>query len=118
MFGNVQDEPVLRPGPAAYDRDQVALNQVIRHGGRFYAYYHGAAFPEPRIDNNGKRRPMLWSTAIAASDDLIRWRKYEKNPLLPTDANKSSGTVVHDGKQYRFYTMHDRVDVHVLAPRR
>jgi sucrose-6-phosphate hydrolase SacC (GH32 family) len=112
VWRNVQDEPVLKPGPAAFDRDQVALNQVIRHNGRFYAYYHGAAFPEPRNDGDGKRRPMLWSTAIAASDDLIHWKKYDNNPLLPTQSNKSSSIVVHDGKQFRLYTMHDRVGAH------
>ena len=31
---------------------------------------------------------------------------------FPTDENKSSGILVHDGKQYRLYTMHDRVDVY------
>jgi beta-1,2-mannobiose phosphorylase / 1,2-beta-oligomannan phosphorylase len=118
VWRNVHDEPVLRPGPTEYDRDQVALNQVIKHNARFYAYYHGAAFPEPRSDSDGKRRPMLWSTGIAASHDLIHWKKYDKNPLQPTEANKSSGIVVHDGKQFRLYTMHDRVDVHFQTPPR
>jgi beta-1,2-mannobiose phosphorylase / 1,2-beta-oligomannan phosphorylase len=116
VWRNVQDEPVLRPGPAAYDRDQVALNQVIKHGGRYFAYYHGAAFPELLDGGDGKRRQTLWSTAIVASDDLIHWKKYDKNPLLPTESNRSSGIVVHDGKQYRLYTMHDRVDVHFPTP--
>jgi sucrose-6-phosphate hydrolase SacC (GH32 family) len=97
---------VLRPGPENYDRDMVALNQVIKHNGRYYAYYHGSAKPTGGA-------PTLWSTAIAASDDLIHWQKYSKNPLFPIQQNKSSGIVVFDGRQFRLYTMHDRVDVHL-----
>jgi predicted GH43/DUF377 family glycosyl hydrolase len=106
LWKNVQDEPVLQPGPDEYDRDQIALNQVIKHNGRYYAYYHGAAKPPP-----GK--PTFWSTAVAVSSDLIHWKKYPKNPLLPIEQNKSSGIVVHDGNRFRLYTMHDKVDAHL-----
>jgi hypothetical protein len=44
---------------------------------------------------------------------LIHWEKYARNPLFPIAENKSSGIVVHDGKQFRLYTMHDKVDVHL-----
>jgi hypothetical protein len=106
VWRNVQDEPVLEPGPDRYDRDQVALNQVIKHEGRYYAYYHGA----------GKAKAgeaALWSTAVAVSTNLIHWKKYAQNPLFPIEANKSSGILVHDGRRFRLYTMHDRVDVHL-----
>lgn len=106
VWTNVQDEPVLRPGPDAYDRDQIAMNQVIKHGGRFYAYYHGAAKPSAG-------EPTFWSTAVAVSSDLIHWKKYPKNPLFPIEQNKSSGILVHDGKRFRLYTMHDIVHSHL-----
>ena len=105
VWHNVQDEPVLKPGPDDYDRDFVALNQVIKHDGKYYAYYHGAA--------SSTERPALWATAVAVSDDLIRWKKYPRNPLFPVAENKSSGIVVHDGNRLRLYTMHDKVDVHL-----
>jgi sucrose-6-phosphate hydrolase SacC (GH32 family) len=105
VWRNVQDEPVLQPGPEAYDRDQIALNQVIKHNGRYYAYYHGAAKPPPG-------QATLWSTAVAVSSDLIHWKKYAKNPLFAIEQNKSSGILVHDGKRFRLYTMHDKVDAH------
>jgi hypothetical protein len=108
VWRNVQDEPVLKPGPRDYDRDWVAMNQVIKHDGRYYAYYHGAARPA-----SGK--PTLWSTAIATSRDLIHWEKYAKNPLFPISENKSSGIVVHDGNRFRLYTMHDKVAVHFAS---
>jgi hypothetical protein len=110
VWRNVQDEPVLEPGPGDYDRDWVALNQVIRHQGRFYAYYHGAAKPA----DGGQ---TLWSTAVATSDDLIHWKKYSHNPLLPLGQNKSSGIVIHDGARFRLYTMHGKVDAHLNTKR-
>jgi hypothetical protein len=103
VWRNVQDEPVLLPGPAAWEKDRIAVNQIIKYNGRYYAYYHGAA-----VDAN----PVIWSTNVASSADLVHWEKYAGNPLLPAEANKSSGIVVHDGRQFRLYTMHDEVHVH------
>jgi len=101
---NVRDEPVMTPGPDAYDRDLIAFNQIIKHKGRYYAYYHGSAKTGP---NAGK-----WCTCVAMSKDLLHWRKYPGNPLLPVAENKSSGILVHDGKRYRLYTMHPEVHLH------
>jgi predicted GH43/DUF377 family glycosyl hydrolase len=105
VWKNVQDEPVMKPGPGEYDKDMIAMNQIIKHKGRYYAYYHGSAKTGP----NAK----FWSTNIATSTDLIHWEKYPGNPLLPIRANKSSGIVVHDGERYRLYTMHPEVFLHV-----
>lgn len=103
VWTNLQDEPVLTPGPGKYDRYKIALNQIIKHDGRYYAYYHGSGTAEP---------PRLWTTCVAVSDDLLHWKKYAGNPLFPEGENKSSGILVHDGERFRLYTMHDRVDVH------
>jgi sucrose-6-phosphate hydrolase SacC (GH32 family) len=105
VWTNVQDEPVMKPGPGEYDKDLIALNQIVKHKGRYYAYYHGSAKTGP---NKG-----LWSTNIATSTDLIHWEKYPHNPLLPIAENKSSGIVVHDGTAYRLYTMHPAVYLHL-----
>jgi hypothetical protein len=107
VWKNVQDEPVLSPGPGEYDRDLIALNQIIRHKGRYYAYYHGSS----RTGPNAK----LWSTAVATSADLIHWEKYPGNPLLPTALNRSSGIIVPDGDGYRLYTMHPEVYLYLPA---
>jgi hypothetical protein len=106
VWTNVQDEPVLARGPESYDRLMIALNQIVRHDGRYYAYFHGSGTPE---------KPRLWTTNIAVSTDLIHWKKFPGNPLLPERENKSSGIVVHDGKQFRLYTMHPEVQVHLPA---
>ena len=105
VWTNVQDEPVMKPGPGEYDKDLIAMNQVVKHKGRYYAYYHGSAKAGP---NKGK-----WSTNVATSIDLIQWEKYPANPLLPIAENKSSGILVHDGQQFRLYTMHPAVYLHL-----
>ncbi len=103
VWTNVQDEPVLSLGPDNYDKDQIALNQIVKYGGRYYAYYHGLG---------RGASPRGWCTAVATSTDLIHWEKYPGNPLFPLKENKSSGILVHDGKQFRLYTMHNEVHVH------
>jgi hypothetical protein len=110
VWTNVQDEPVMSPGPGEYDKDQIALNQIIKQNGRYYAYFHGCAKSGPNKDR--------WSTSIATSTDLVKWEKYSRNPLLPVSENKSSGIVIHDGENLRLYTMHPEVNLHVPAQTR
>jgi predicted GH43/DUF377 family glycosyl hydrolase len=99
---NVSDEPVLRPGPASYDASAIAVNQVVKHRGRYYALYHG-------LGNEG---PGRWTTCVAVSSDLREWVKYPNNPLTPPAANQSSGILVPDGEVFRLYTMHPDVRLH------
>ena len=96
-------EAFLSRGPKEYDRYAIALNQVIRYGGRYYGVYHANADP---------RWKGPWTTCIAVSEDLIHWKKYPGNPIVRT--NNSSGQFVHDGEQYRLYTMHPDVRVYFL----
>ncbi len=103
VWTNVSDEPVLRPGQGIHDRDLIAMNQIVKHKGRYYAYYHGSAKGET---------PSLWSTCVAVSDDLRTWKKYDNNPLLPRELNRSSGIVIRDGERFRLYTMHSEVWLH------
>jgi predicted GH43/DUF377 family glycosyl hydrolase len=108
VWTNVQDDPVMKPGPGEYDKDYIAVNQVLKYKGRYYAYYHGSAKSGP----NAK----LWCTCVATSKDLLNWEKYPGNPLQPIAQNKSSGIVIHDGQKFRLYTMHPEVNLHFAAP--
>ena len=101
IWTHVQDEPVLNCGPEEYDKFAVAFNQIVRHNGLYYAYYHASAFKDWRE----------WSTNIAVSKDLIHWKKYRNNPIVKD--NTSSGIIVNDGKANRLYTMHPEVRVFV-----
>ena len=98
---NVQDEPVLAPGPEQYDRFGIALNQVIKYRGKYYGYYHGTAH----------KNWSLWSTNVAVSKDLIHWHKYAANPIV--GENMSSGILVPDGTRYLLYTMHPEVRLYL-----
>jgi len=107
VFTNVQDEPVMVPGPQAFDRDLIAVNQIVKHAGRYYAVIHGSQKP------TDPAQLSQWATGVATSTDLIRWTKYSGNPLRPISENKSSGLLIHDGREFRLYTMHAKVDVHL-----
>ncbi len=100
VWTNIQDDPILSMGPEPYDKYGLAVNQIIKYEGMYYAYYHGTAFEDWRE----------WSTNVAVSEDLLHWEKYSKNPIL--GQNKSSGILVFDGKQNRLYTMHENVVLH------
>jgi beta-1,2-mannobiose phosphorylase / 1,2-beta-oligomannan phosphorylase len=97
---NVQDGPVIQIGPEAYDKYGVAVNQVIKYKGKYYAYYHATAYEDWHE----------WSSCVAISEDLIHWTKYKGNPIM--GENKSSPILVDDGERYRLYTMHEEVCVH------
>jgi hypothetical protein len=106
VWKNVSDDPVMVPGPDEFDFDLIAMNQIFKYKGRYYASIHGS-----------KAGSKLWANGIAVSDDLRSWQKYSGNPLRPIFENKSSGLFIHDGKQFRFYTMHDQVHLHFAIPR-
>lgn len=107
IFTNVQDQPVLETGPDEYDKDQIAMNQIIRHQGRYYAVFHGAKRPAD------PKQPSLWATGLAVSNDLIHWKKFAGNPLRPIAENKSSGLLINVNDGYRLYTVHNEVHVHL-----
>jgi beta-1,2-mannobiose phosphorylase / 1,2-beta-oligomannan phosphorylase len=100
---NVQDDPVIAMGPDAYDAKAIAVDQIIKYRGRYYAYYHASAYKPWRN----------WTTNIAVSLDLIHWKKYPGNPITTEKQDICGGLVVHDREQFRLYTMHPTVQVHL-----
>ena len=99
VWTNIRDDPVITRGPQLYDRGAVALNQIIKYKGKYYAYYHAIA-EDPKPLNN-------WTTNVTVSKDLVRWNKYPHNPILAD--NQSSSILVPDGDRYRLYIMHPEV---------
>ncbi len=102
-FTNVQDDPVLTLGPHDDDKLMIALNQIVKQGDTYYAFYHGTGTPT---------KPREWCTCMATSSNLIHWTKSSANPLFPASENESSGILVNDGHEWRLYTMHDQVKLH------
>ncbi|MHC4911727.1 MAG: glycoside hydrolase family protein [Planctomycetota bacterium] len=103
VWRNVQDEPVLSPGPEDYDGRLIALDYIIKHEGRYYAYYHGIG----RGTEGQEWGP--WCSSVAASADLLSWMKYPQNPILIDN----SPILVDDGGVYRLYCMHPEVRVYL-----
>lgn len=100
---NVRDEPIIGKGPGAYDAGAVAANQVVKHKGKYYIYYHGSS--DPNWDKPGSA--SIWTSNVAVSSDLVNWVKYPRNPIVEGD--HSSPILVPDGDKFRLYTMHDKV---------
>ena len=100
---NLQDDPVLKKGPSAYDAGALAANQVIRYGDRYFMYYHGSSDP----DWNRPGATSVWSSNIAMSTDLVHWVKYPGNPIVAGD-HSSPIVVSHEGRNLLF-TMHNEV---------
>jgi sucrose-6-phosphate hydrolase SacC (GH32 family) len=103
VWTNVQDTPVLAMGPEPYDRHAVALNQIIKRDGAYYAFYHANAH-KPWKD---------WTTNIARSRDLVHWEKYPGNPIIAN--NCSSAILVSTPEGDQLFTMHP--DVKVFVPK-
>ncbi len=98
VWKNVSDDPVLALGPEPYDRAAVALNQIVKRGDHYYAFYHA----------NSQRPWKDWTTCIARSRDLVHWEKYPGNPII--QGNCSSAIIVRTPQgQDRLYTMHPSV---------
>ncbi len=101
VWTHVQDTPVLAKGPEAYDREAIAVNQIFKRDGVYYALYHA----------NAHRPWKDWTTNIARSKDLVHWEKYPGNPIVQN--NCSSAILVETPQGDRLYTMHPSVNVFV-----
>ena len=98
VWTNVSDEPVLAMGPDAYDKYAIAVDQILKRDGVYYALYHANSHDPWQKD---------WTTNIARSTDLVHWEKYPGNPLIRNDS--SSSVLVELGGRARLYTMHPEV---------
>lgn len=105
VWKNVEDEPVIKCGPEPYDVKMIAVNQVIKYKNRYYAYYHATT---------GQGGKDVWSMNVAASEDLLHWKKYPGNPIIPPDY--SSGILVPEGERFRLYCMHGQVTLFLPKP--
>ena len=101
VWTNVSDEPVLKMGPDPYDKYAVAIDQIFKRDGVFYAFYHANAY-QPWQE---------WTTCVARSKDLIHWEKYAGNPILGN--NSSSAMLVETPEGDRLYSTQPEVRVHV-----
>jgi beta-1,2-mannobiose phosphorylase / 1,2-beta-oligomannan phosphorylase len=100
VWTNVQDDPVIAMGPEAYDRAAVAVNQIVKRDGFYYAFYHA----------NSERPWKDWTICVARSPDLVHWQKYPGNPIIRNNCSSAVLVQTPEGKD-RLYTMHPDVKV-------
>jgi sucrose-6-phosphate hydrolase SacC (GH32 family) len=103
VWTNVQDVPVIAMGPEPYDKAAVALNQIVKRDGLYYAFYHA----------NSARPWKDWTTCVARSPDLVHWEKYPGNPIIRNNCSSAILVRTREGKD-RLYTMHP--DVKMFVP--
>lgn len=103
VWKNVSDRPLIVPGPDSYDSLMIAMNQIVKVDGRYFAVMHGTGTPT---------KPRDWCTYFCVSEDLRTWKKCAAGPVLPVADNKSSGVLVALPAGFRLYTMHAAVHVH------
>ena len=104
VWTNVQDDPVIAMGPEPYDKTAVALNQIVKRDGFYYAFYHA----------NSNRPWKNWTTCVARSRDLVHWEKYPGNPIIENNCSSAILVQTPQGED-RLYTMHP--DVKVFVPK-
>jgi sucrose-6-phosphate hydrolase SacC (GH32 family) len=104
VWTNMQDEPVIAMGPEPYDKTAVALNQIVKRDGVYYAFYHA----------NANRPWKDWTTCVARSSDLVHWEKYPGNPVIENNCSSAILVRTPQGKD-RLYTMHP--DVKIFIPK-
>jgi len=79
--------PVVEVGPkGSWDQSAEAFaSAVLQDKGKFFLYY-SADYDRPP---NGIQEEPLHRIGIATSNDLLTWKKYERNPVLgaPLDGN-------------------------------
>jgi hypothetical protein len=98
VWTNVKDDPVIAMGPEPYDKTAVAMNQVVKRDGFYYAFYHA----------NAHRPWKDWTTCIARSRDLVHWEKYPGNPIIQNNCSSAILVQTPQGED-RLYTMHPDV---------
>ena len=91
-------------GPEPYDKAAVAVNQIVKRDGFYYAFYHA----------NSQRPWKDWTTCLARSRDLVHWEKYPGNPIIGNNCSSAILVRTPQGED-RLYTMHP--DVKVFVPR-
>ena len=101
VWTNLTDDPVIAMGPDTYDKGGLALNQILKFNGVYYAVLHA---------NSTRPFNSFWTTTLARSKDLQHWEKVKDNPILGN--NSSSGQIIAiGGGRWRLYTMHPEVRV-------
>lgn len=83
-------EPVFIPEDGAdWEKGGLYKGCIVPFKDRFYMFYNAKNIPSP-----GK--PWTEQTGVAVSDDLLSWKRYEKNPVLKVSPDFVDSRFVSD----------------------
>jgi predicted GH43/DUF377 family glycosyl hydrolase len=92
IWRRAKDEPILSVHQRdcdEWEKDCIYQPWLVEHNGKFYNLYNAA---------NGHIEQM----GLALSDDLLEWKRYEHNPVIPNGPKGSyNEKFSSDGKIYR-----------------
>lgn len=81
------DQPVLSwEDGASWEEGGLYKACIVSHGGVWYMFYNAKTRGEPWIEQTG----------VAFSEDLLHWRRYEKNPVLTVTPGAWDAVFVSD----------------------
>ena len=87
-----KDDPILsvhQPDCGAWEKSCIYQPWLVEHKARYYNFYNAA---------NGRIEQM----GLALSEDLLKWKRYEQNPVIPNGPKGSfNQKFSSDGKVFR-----------------
>lgn len=75
--------PVLSRDESSWDSLRISPQNILKHGSQYHLFYCGYSGD-------------IYSSAIATSNDLSNWRKYDGNPIFTVDRPKSWESLIVD----------------------
>ena len=102
-FTKVQVEPILSPGPDAYDHVAIAGDCLIKIQGTYCLYYHAT----------GQDPWDHWCVSLATSKDLVHWKKHPDNPV---GYYGDAPILVFNGTDYRLFVTQSPKEMKMYLP--
>ena len=113
LWRRAKDEPILsvhQPDCGPWEKDCIYQPWLVEHQGKFHNFYNAA---------NGHVEQM----GLALSDDLLAWKRYARNPVIPNGPKgsynekfSSDGKVFRDGDHWvGFFFGVGRGGAHVMT---
>ncbi|HTL52409.1 MAG TPA: hypothetical protein VL860_07545 [Planctomycetota bacterium] len=75
---------------AAWEKDCIYQPWLVEHDGSFFNFYNAKYMPE-----------WIEQTGVAFSSDLLRWKRYPGNPIIPVRPGGYDENFASDPKVYR-----------------
>lgn len=113
VWKRAQDQYILsvhEPDVGAWEKDCIYQPWLVEHKGRFYNFYNAKHMPD-----------WIEQMGMATSEDLLKWKRYEGNPIVRVRPGGYDEKFCSDGKVFRdgnhwvmFYFGVDKEHAHIM----